>query len=51
VLTQWTQSSDFGRELGCENNSLGGIATSPKGALKGKTPAKSLIVIESENEM
>jgi thioredoxin reductase len=27
VLTQWIQSSDFGKELGCENNSLGGIAT------------------------
>jgi len=27
VLTQWIQSSDIGKELGCENNSLGGIAT------------------------
>jgi thioredoxin reductase len=27
VLTQWIQSSDFGKELECENNSLGGIAT------------------------
>jgi len=27
VLTQWIQSSDIGKELGCENNSLGVIAT------------------------
>ena len=27
MLTQWIQSSDFGKELVCENNSLGGIAT------------------------
>ena len=27
MLTQWIQSSDIGKELGCENNSLGGIAT------------------------
>jgi thioredoxin reductase len=27
VLPQWIQSSDFGKQLGCENNSLGGIAT------------------------
>jgi thioredoxin reductase len=26
VLPQWIQSSDFGKQLGCERNSLGGIA-------------------------
>ena len=26
VLPQWIQSSDFGKQLGCESNSLGGIA-------------------------
>ncbi|MDQ6668347.1 MAG: NAD(P)/FAD-dependent oxidoreductase [Thermoproteota archaeon] len=26
VLLQWIQSSDFDKDLGCENNSLGGIA-------------------------
>ncbi len=27
VLPQWAHSSDCGKQLGCENNSLGGIAT------------------------
>jgi alkyl hydroperoxide reductase subunit AhpF len=27
VLPQWIQSSDFCKQLGCENNSFGGIAT------------------------
>jgi alkyl hydroperoxide reductase subunit AhpF len=27
VLPQVIQSSDFGKQLGCENNSFGGIAT------------------------
>jgi thioredoxin reductase len=27
VLPQWIQSSDFGKQLGCENNSFDGIAT------------------------
>ncbi len=27
MLPQWSQSSDFGKQLGCENNSFGGIAT------------------------
>jgi thioredoxin reductase len=26
VQPQWIQSSDFGKQLGCESNSLGGIA-------------------------
>ncbi|TVP40886.1 FAD-dependent oxidoreductase [Candidatus Nitrosocosmicus arcticus] len=27
VLLQYLQSSDFGKQLGCENDSMGGIAT------------------------
>ena len=33
VLTQWIQSSDSGKELGCENNSLRGIATDSFGRI------------------
>jgi thioredoxin reductase len=31
VLPQWIQSSDFGKQLGCENNLMGGIATDSYG--------------------
>ena len=31
VMPQLIQSSDFGKQLGCENNSLGGIAIDPFG--------------------
>ena len=31
VMTQLIQSSDFGKQLGCESNSLGGIAIDPFG--------------------
>ena len=27
VLPQWVQSTEFGKQLGCENNSMGGIAS------------------------
>jgi hypothetical protein len=46
VLTQWIQSSDFGKELGCENNSLGVLHAVANDVRGGVVPRSGHFVAE-----